>query len=64
MANAVADSEFKKVWLINKDQIDICKDCELRYACSDCRAYTVDPEKLNSKPVKCGYDPYQGEWVN
>ena len=34
--------------------IDICKDCELRYACSDCRAYRV-AESMVSKPLKCSY---------
>ena len=50
--------EFKKVWSVNKDQIKICRDCEFRYMCSDCRAYTEDPKDIYSKPLKCGYDPY------
>lgn len=53
---------FKKYWSITKDQIDTCKDCEFRYACTDCRAYIEDPENENSKPLKCGYNPYTNEW--
>jgi SPASM domain peptide maturase of grasp-with-spasm system len=53
---------FKDNWTINKDQIDICKDCEFRYACSDCRAYLENPENIYSKPLKCGYNPYTCEW--
>lgn len=53
---------FKKHWNINKDKILVCKDCEYRYICTDCRAYLEDPEDLLSKPLKCGYDPYKGEW--
>jgi len=55
---------FKKYWGINKDMISGCKDCEFRYVCTDCRAYTEDPEDLLSKPLKCGYNPYTGEWAD
>lgn len=61
---AVAGNEqFQKLWGINKDSIDTCKDCEFRYICTDCRAYTMDGD-LFSKPKKCQYDPYTGKWAN
>lgn len=53
---------FTKFWTIKKDTIHICKDCEYRHICTDCRAYTQDPNDQYSKPLKCGYDPYKGEW--
>ncbi len=53
---------FKKYWNITKDQIEICKDCEFRYICTDCRAYRENPEDIYSKPLKCGYNPYTAEW--
>jgi SPASM domain peptide maturase of grasp-with-spasm system len=53
---------FKKYWNINKDQIEVCKDCEFRHICTDCRAYIEDPENQYSKPLKCGYNPYTNEW--
>ena len=53
---------FKKYWSITKDQVDICKDCEFRYICTDCRAYVEHPEDILSKPLKCGYNPYTCEW--
>ena len=53
---------FKKYWNIPKDKIEVCKDCEFRYICVDCRAYTEAPDDMFSKPLKCGYDPYSGEW--
>ena len=58
--DAITD-QFKEVWSVNKDQIDICKVCEFRYVCSDCRAFTKNDSPLG-KPLKCGYDPYQMEW--
>lgn len=51
-------SAFKKLWTVTKDTISKCQDCELRYACTDCRAYLEDPDNPLSKPAKCGYDPY------
>ncbi len=47
---------------ITKDNIDVCKDCEYRYMCIDCRAYVEEPSNILSKPLKCGYDPYEGIW--
>jgi SPASM domain peptide maturase of grasp-with-spasm system len=54
--------EFKELWHITKDQIDVCKDCEFRYICTDCRAFLENPENIYSKPLKCGYNPETCEW--
>ncbi|VXB10288.1 Grasp-with-spasm system SPASM domain peptide maturase (fragment) [Flavobacterium sp. 9AF] len=54
--------DFKKYWNITKDEIEICKDCEFRHICTDCRAYIEDPKNQYSKPLKCGYNPYTNEW--
>lgn len=62
LAEAIEKPGFKKYWNINKDMIHVCKDCEFRYICTDCRAYVEDPEDILSKPLKCGYNPYTGEW--
>ena len=62
IAEAIEKPGFKKYWNITKDQIAVCKDCEFRYICTDCRAYKEDPEDDYSKPLKCGYDPYTGVW--
>lgn len=58
----ISNKEFRFVWDISKDKILVCKDCEFRYICMDCRAYLDKPEDIQSKPLKCGYDPYKGEW--
>ncbi|UTX48143.1 grasp-with-spasm system SPASM domain peptide maturase [Chryseobacterium sp. MA9] len=67
LEEAITQPNFKKYWNLTKDNIEICKDCEFRYVCTDCRAYTENAEKskegLNiSKPLKCGYNPYTGNW--
>jgi SPASM domain peptide maturase of grasp-with-spasm system len=50
---------FKQPWSIHKDQIKVCKDCQFRYICTDCRAFVSDSY---DKPKKCGYDPYTHTW--
>ncbi|WP_130867977.1 grasp-with-spasm system SPASM domain peptide maturase [Chryseobacterium indologenes] len=64
---ALHNPEFTKYWNLTKDKIEVCKDCEFRYICTDCRAYTERTHNNKngldiSKPLKCGYDPYTGEW--
>ncbi len=62
LAEAIEKPGFKDLWFINKDKIHVCKDCEFRYICTDCRAYIENPEDIYSKPLKCGYNPYTAEW--
>jgi SPASM domain peptide maturase of grasp-with-spasm system len=47
---------------ITKDKVVVCRDCEFRYICTDCRAFTTEPGNLYSKPEKCSYDPYSATW--
>lgn len=63
---ALLQKGFKKYWQLTKDHIEGCKDCEFRYVCTDCRAFTEKKHTSKgldvSKPLKCGYDPYTGIW--
>lgn len=61
LKEALRHDTFKQQWTVNKDQISICRDCEFRYICTDCRAYTA-AGKTNGKPNKCDYDPYTATW--
>ena len=62
LSSIIRSQEFHKNWKITKDQISICKDCEFRHVCSDCRAYLQEPQNSLSKPLKCNYDPYTASW--
>ena len=67
LEEAILHQDFKKYWNLTKDDIAICKDCEFRNVCTDCRAFTeqthINKEGLDvSKPLKCGYDPYTNQW--
>lgn len=66
LEEALNHPDFKKYWNVTKDTINTCKDCEFRHICTDCRAYT-ERNNFNqgldlSKPLKCGYNPYNNEW--
>ncbi|REC46740.1 grasp-with-spasm system SPASM domain peptide maturase [Chryseobacterium pennipullorum] len=67
LEDALNNPAFTQYWNLTKDHIEECKDCEFRYLCTDCRAYTErSAENRNSldvsKPLKCGYNPYSGKW--
>ena len=62
LEEAINKPGFKDLWFINKDKIDVCKDCEFRYMCTDCRAFIKDPENIYSQPAKCTYNPYICLW--
>lgn len=62
ITDIVKTQEFQKYWGITKDQVTVCKDCEFRHICTDCRAYLENPDAVYSKPLKCGYNPYTCEW--
>ncbi|MCG8410435.1 MAG: grasp-with-spasm system SPASM domain peptide maturase [Bacteroidales bacterium] len=55
-------SNFKRFWSIKKDDIEVCKECEYRYSCTDCRAFINDENNILSKPLKCKYNPYTNVW--
>jgi len=54
--------DFQAVWSISKDKVEVCKDCEFRYMCLDCRVHIKDLSNGLSKPAKCHYDPYSAKW--
>lgn len=57
----LGDERLMALWGITKDAVEVCRDCEFRYICTDCRAYTVGSSPTG-KPKKCSYDPYTAKW--
>jgi hypothetical protein len=59
----LADKSFTKYWHINNSKIIVCKDCEFRRVCIDCR-----PPVLNANgewyKEECTYNPYLSQWKN
>ena len=67
LAEILSGQSLNNCWHTTKDSINKCKDCEYRYACSDCRplAQGTDPEKCwLAAPKNCSYNPITGTWEN
>lgn len=64
LKSVVNNPQLIQIGSITKDQVAVCRDCEFRYVCTDCRAYTQDSNDPYSKPAKCTYDPYTATWAN
>ncbi len=62
LQDALLSTGFKDLWHVKKDQITVCKDCEFRYICTDCRAFLNEEDINNAKPAKCTYNPYEATW--
>ncbi|MBI9068476.1 MAG: grasp-with-spasm system SPASM domain peptide maturase [Salinivirgaceae bacterium] len=62
LKEVVQSEEFQKLWHIKKDEIKVCKDCEFRHMCMDCRAFIKNPNDIYSQPSKCHYNPYIAKW--
>jgi len=60
--NVINNPNFKKLWKKHKDLIHVCKDCEFRYMCTDCRVFIKDSKDIYSQPAKCSYNPYIAKW--
>lgn len=51
-------------WEITKDKIDVCKECEFRYACDDCRPLAMgECADIWGKYPRCFYYPGSCEWA-
>ena len=64
--------DVQRIWRNSKDNVIVCRDCEYRYVCHDCRAlaFSVSPNQkegqlkryLTAPYPRCTYNPYTGEW--
>lgn len=59
----IVHNGLRPFWELTRDKVSVCRDCEYRHICRDCRpwayGYTGD---LYAKTPTCTYDPYTGEW--
>lgn len=63
LEDILSSRELKDLWKITLDDVEVCRDCEYRYACFDCRAlpYSITKNLLARLPA-CAYNPYTGQW--
>ncbi len=64
----VAGQKLEVVWKSTKDNVLVCRDCEYRYVCFDCRPMSEGVnqgrgEYLSAPYPRCTYNPYTGEWA-
>jgi radical SAM protein with 4Fe4S-binding SPASM domain len=63
----VRGQALRQMWSATKDQVMVCRDCEYRYVCFDCRplseaAAMGRADYLHAPYPRCTYNPYTGEW--
>ena len=52
-------------WHLSIDKIEICKDCEFRYACYDFRTLGMAKcGNIYGKTIRCTYNPFEEKWEN
>jgi len=63
LTSIISGDPLQRLWHFTKDQVLVCRDCEYRYVCGDCRplAHTVS-KHLEAPSPRCAYNPYTGEW--
>lgn len=55
-------SKFQEYWFINKDIIDVCKDCEFRHMCVDACLPVKRTNGSWYRSQECNYNPYICKW--
>lgn len=63
LLNAMMSESYQKISSLKKDDITVCKICEFRHICTDCRAHVADPADIFSRPAKCRYNPLTAKWL-
>ncbi|MBI1863908.1 radical SAM protein [Candidatus Woesebacteria bacterium] len=59
---------MQQVWNTTKDSVLVCRDCEYRYVCFDCRplseaAASGNSDYMHAPYPRCTHNPYTGEWA-
>jgi radical SAM protein with 4Fe4S-binding SPASM domain len=67
LAPILRSQAVRQIWGATKDQVMVCRDCEYRYVCFDCRplseaAAAGRADYLHAPFPRCTYNPYTGEW--
>lgn len=61
----INSSQTKKYWYLDYSKVNVCMDCEYRFACTDCRPLAFSKAgNIFEKNLRCTYNPYKGEWGN
>ncbi|MBQ8781145.1 MAG: radical SAM protein [Oscillospiraceae bacterium] len=59
----VDGKELYYYWHLDYSNIEVCRSCEYRFACKDCRPLgCAENGNILGKSYRCKYDPYTGVW--
>lgn len=62
LAGVLAGPGLRRLWGLTKDTIAVCRDCEYRYVCGDCRPLAAAESGPAGRTARCTYDPARGDW--
>lgn len=63
LGEIVEGESIRCLWATTLDSVEVCRDCEYRYACKDCRPLAeASSGNLFAKNPRCLYNPYEGVW--
>jgi len=67
LENILRGPVLTRIWRATKDGVMVCRDCEYRYVCFDCRPLSEGASQGNASYLeapypRCTYNPYTGEW--
>lgn len=63
VSEILSSDALKTIWGFDYSCVSICKDCEFRFACKDCRPLGMSIDgNISEKNPRCCYDPYAGIW--
>ncbi len=62
LIDVICKKDFKKLWNVSKDKIDVCRDCEFRHMCMDARVPERRRDGSYYMESECNYNPYIGKW--
>lgn len=59
----LSSRHLDRYWRYTKEKVPICRNCEFRYACSDCSVIELAMEnRAELRRAICTYEPAQGQW--
>jgi SPASM domain peptide maturase of grasp-with-spasm system len=62
LSEAINKKGFKDLWLVHKEIIDVCKECEFRHMCIDSCIPKRRTDGTFFRSTECNYNPYIAKW--
>lgn len=64
LVDLLRSRKLESLWKLSKNKVIICKECEFRYLCPDCRVAAKNISgRFDAKYPFCSYNPKDGTWT-